>query len=59
MQEILEVVEKAEAEAAKKKVRKKRTVGSRTSEIKSEVDEAPEDSSSDSDDDCIIMAARR
>jgi hypothetical protein len=57
-QEILEVVEKAEAEAAKK-AKKKRTVGSRTSEIESEVDEAPEDSSSDSDDDCIIVAARR
>jgi hypothetical protein len=58
-QEILEVVEKAEAEAAKKKAKKKRTVGSRTSEIESEVDEAPEDSSSDSDGDCIIVAARR
>jgi hypothetical protein len=58
-QEILEVVEKAEAEAAKKKAKKKRTVGSRTSEIESEVDEAPENSSSNSDDDCIIVAARR
>jgi hypothetical protein len=58
-QEILEVVEKAEVEAAKKKAKKKRTVGSRTPEIKSEVDEALEDSPSDFDDDCIIVAARR
>jgi hypothetical protein len=58
-QEILKVVEKAEVEAAKKKAKKKRTVGSRTPEIKSEVDEALEDSPSNFDDDCINVAARR
>jgi hypothetical protein len=58
-QEILETVEKAEVEAVKKKAKKKRTVGSRNPEIESEVDEALEDSSSDFDDDCIIVAARR
>ena len=57
--EILEVVEKAEVEVAKKKAKKKRTVGSRTPEIESEVDEALEDSPSDFDDDYIIIAARR
>jgi hypothetical protein len=53
------VVEKAEVEAVKKKVKKKQTVGSRTPEIKSEVDEALEDGPSNFDDDCIIVAARR
>jgi hypothetical protein len=58
-QEILEVVEKAEAEAAKKKAKNKRTVESRTLEIEPEVEEVTEDTYSDSDDDCIIVAARR
>jgi hypothetical protein len=53
------VVEKAEVEVAKKKAKKKRTIGSRTPEIESEVDEALEDSPSDFSDDCIIVAARR
>jgi hypothetical protein len=46
-QEILEVVEKAEAEAAKKKAKMKQTIGSRTPEIESKVDEALGDSPSD------------
>jgi hypothetical protein len=58
-QEILEVVEKAEVEAAKKKAKKKRTTRKRTPETESEVDEVTEDSPSDFDDDCIIVAARR
>jgi hypothetical protein len=58
-QEILKVVEKAEAEAAKKKAKNKRTVESRTPEIEPEVEEVTKDTYSDSDDDCIIVAARR
>jgi hypothetical protein len=53
------VVEKAEAEVAKKKAKNKRTVESRTLEIELEVEEVTEDTYSDSDDDCIIVAARR
>jgi hypothetical protein len=58
-QEILKVVKKAKVEVVKKNAKKKQTVGSRTSEIESEVDKAPKDSSSNSDDDCIIVVAHR
>jgi hypothetical protein len=53
------VVEKAEAEAAKKEAKKKRTAGSKTPEIEPEVEEVTEGLYRDSDDDCIIVVARR
>jgi hypothetical protein len=53
------VIEKAEAEAAKKKTKRKRTVRSRTPGIEPEVDEVIEDIYSGSDDECSVVAARR
>jgi hypothetical protein len=46
------VVEKAKAEVAKKKAKKKRIIGSRTLEIEFEVEEVIKNLYSDSDDDC-------
>jgi hypothetical protein len=45
--------------AAKKKAKKKRTAGSKTPEIESEVEEVTEGLYRDSDNDCIIVVARR
>ena len=58
-QEILEVVEKAEAEASTSKSKKKRTTKQKTPEFEDNVEEVREDSSSDTGSDCIIVAARR
>ena len=53
------MIEKAEAEAAKKKTKRKRTVRSRTPGIKLEVYEVIKDIYTGSDDECYVVAARR
>jgi hypothetical protein len=57
--EILEVVEKAKAEATKGKLKNNRHTNRITPELEVEVEEVFENISSDSEDDCIIVAARR
>ncbi len=57
--EVLDVVEKAEAEAAKKKPKKKRGKQPIAIEIEDDVDEDLEHVSSESESDCIVVAASR
>jgi hypothetical protein len=57
--EILEVVEKAEAEASKGKAKKRRAIRATTPEIESEEEESIESSISESEGDCIIVASTR
>jgi hypothetical protein len=57
--EILRVVEKAKAEATKGKLKNNRHTNRITPELEVEVEEVFKNISSDSEDDCIIVAARR
>jgi len=57
--EILEIVEKAEAEASKGKAKKRRTTRATTPENESEEEEGIESSISESESDCIIVASTR
>ena len=57
--EILEVVKKAEAEAAAKKTKRRRRTKEATLEIEDEIEEVLEESSKDSEGDCIVVAQRR
>jgi hypothetical protein len=57
--EILELVEEAEAEASKKKLRKRRTTRAITPEIEDEEEEGIENSIYESEGDCIIVASSR
>jgi hypothetical protein len=58
-QEILELVEKSEAEASKGKTKKKRTTNTTTPEIEEEEEESIEEDISESESDCIIVASSR
>jgi len=58
-QEILEVVEKAEAEASKGKAKKRQTLRAISSEIGNEEEEGIEENGSESESDCIIVASSR
>jgi hypothetical protein len=58
-QEILEVVEEAEAEASKRKTKKKRTTNAITPEIEEEKEEDIEEDTSESESDCIVVARSR
>jgi hypothetical protein len=58
-QEILELVEEAEAEASERKLKKKRTTKATTPEIESEEEEDIEEDISESGSDCIIVASSR
>jgi hypothetical protein len=58
-QEILELVEEAEAETSKRKLKKKRTTRATTPEIESEQEEDIEENISESRSDCIIVASSR
>jgi hypothetical protein len=58
-QEILELVEEAEAETSKRKLKKKRTTRATTPEIESEQEEDIEENISESGSDCIIVASSR
>jgi len=58
-QEILEEVEKAEAEVLKKKSKKRRTTRAITPEIEEEEEEDIEEETSESESDCIIVASSR
>jgi hypothetical protein len=58
-QEILEIVEKAEAEASKRKTKKRRTAKAMTLEIEEEEEEDIEEDISESESDCIIVASSR
>jgi hypothetical protein len=57
--EILEVVEKAEAEASKGELKKRRTTKVITSEIEEEEEEGIEESIYESESDCIVVVSRR
>lgn len=57
--EILEVVEKAEAEASKGKSRKRRTTKVITPEIEEEEEEGIEESIYESESDCVVVVSRR
>jgi hypothetical protein len=58
-QEILDAVEKAEAEASMSKSKNIRATGRTTPEIEDDVEEVPRDIPSGSESDCIIVAVRR
>ncbi|KYG40123.1 hypothetical protein M433DRAFT_9233 [Acidomyces richmondensis BFW] len=58
-QEVLEIATQAELEAAKKKPKKKATQQANATSIENVQEEAIETVSSDSDDDCIFVAATR
>jgi hypothetical protein len=58
-QEILKLVEEAEAETSKRKLKKKRTTRATTPEIESEQEEDIEEDMSESGSDCIIVASSR
>jgi hypothetical protein len=58
-QKILEVVEKAEAEASKGKAKKRRTTKAITPEIEEEEEESIKEDISESESDCIIIASSR
>jgi hypothetical protein len=58
-QEILELVEKAEAEASKGKSKKRRTTKAIIPEIEEEEEEGIEEDISESESDCIIVASSR
>jgi hypothetical protein len=57
--EMLELVEKAEAEASKRKSKKRRTTRAITPEIEEEEEEDIENSIYESESDCIIVASSR
>jgi hypothetical protein len=57
--EILEIVEKAEAEVSKGKAKKRRTTRAMTPEIGDEEEEGIEESIYESENDCIIVASSR
>lgn len=57
--EILEVVEKAEAEASKRKSKKRQTTRAITPEIEEEEEEGIEESIYESESDCIVVVNRR
>lgn len=59
IREILEVVEKAEAEASTKKSKKRRRMKSTTYEIEEEEEEVLEILSEDSEGECIVVAQQR
>jgi hypothetical protein len=59
IQEILELVEEAEAEVSKKKIRKRRTTKAITPEIEEEEEEDIEEDISESESDCIIVASSK
>jgi hypothetical protein len=56
---MLEVVEKAEAEASKEKLKKRRTTKAIIPEIEEEEEEGIEEDISKSESDCIIVASSR
>jgi mannose-1-phosphate guanylyltransferase len=58
-QEILEVVEKAEAEASTGKAEKRRTIKATTPEIEEEEEESIDEDISESESNCIIVASSR
>ena len=58
-QEILEVVEKVEAEASTKKTKRKRTANSTTPRIEEEEEEVLEFLSEESEGECIVVIQRR
>ena len=58
-QEILELVEEAEAETSKRKLKKKRTMRATTPEIESKQEEDIKEDVSESGSDCIIVASSR
>ena len=58
-QEVLELVEKAEAEASKGKAKKRRTTKATTPEIEEEEEEGIEESIYESESDCIVVVSRR
>jgi hypothetical protein len=58
-QEILELVEEAEAEASKKKTKRRRTTKATISEIEEEEEEDIEEDISEGESDCIIVASSR
>jgi hypothetical protein len=58
-QEILGLVEEAEAEALKRKAKKRRTARVTTPEIRDEEEEDIEENTSESESDCIIVASSR
>jgi hypothetical protein len=57
--EILELVEKAEAEASKGKAKKRRTTKATTPEIEEEEEEDIEEDISESESDCIVVVSCR
>ena len=57
--EILEVVKKAEVEASKRKVKKRRTTKAINPEIEEEQEEDNEENTSESESDCIVIVSRR
>jgi hypothetical protein len=56
---MLEVVEKAEAEALKRKAKKRRTARATTPEIGDEEEEDIKENTSESESNCIIVASSR
>jgi hypothetical protein len=58
-QEILEVVEKAEAEVSRRKTKKRRTTKATTPETEEEEEEGIESNTSESESDCIIVASSK
>jgi hypothetical protein len=58
-QEILEIVEKAEAEVSKRKIKKRRTAKAITPEIEEEEEEGIESNKSESESDYIIIASSK
>jgi hypothetical protein len=58
-QEILEVVEKAEAEVSRRKTKKRRTTKATTLETEEEEEEGIESNTSESESDCIIVASSK
>jgi hypothetical protein len=58
-QEMLELVKKAEAEASKRKAKKRRTIKATTPEIEEEEEEDIKEDISESESDCIVVASSR
>jgi hypothetical protein len=56
---MLELVEKAEAEALKGKAKKRQTIKAITPEIEEEEEEDIEEDISESESDCIVVASSR
>jgi hypothetical protein len=59
MQEILEVVEKVEAEVSKRKTKKRRIAKAATPETEEEEEEGIESNMSESESDCIVVASSK